>query len=95
VNGGATREFATRNANSTRYNVPRLALGVKPVIALWDTGVGYRCQVLPRAPPPVVAAFRYTVQRLNRAIGNHFGINYWRVSRIVSGTERKRARGKT
>jgi hypothetical protein len=30
-----------------------------------------------------------------RAIGEHFGIHYSRVSRIISNAERTRARGKT
>jgi hypothetical protein len=42
-----------------------------------------------------VAAFRYTARRFNRAIGDHFGIRYSRVSRIISNAERERARGKT
>jgi len=44
---------------------------------------------------PVVGVFRYTAQRFHRAIGEHFGIDCRRVSRIVSNSERQRARGKT
>jgi len=50
---------------------------------------------LPRAPQPVIAVFRYTVQRFSRRIGEHLGIHCTRVSRIESNSERQRARGKT
>ena len=52
-------------------------------------------QVLRRASFPVIAVFRYTVRRFSRRIGEHFGIDYTRVSRIESNSERQRARGKT
>jgi len=50
---------------------------------------------LRRASFPVIAVFRYTVRRFSRRIGDDFGINYSRVSRIESNSERQRARGKT
>ncbi len=41
----------------------------------WRGGVKRRGQVLPRAPIPVIAAFRYTARRVDRTIGGRFGIN--------------------
>jgi hypothetical protein len=51
VNGGATREFAARNANATRSNVPRPAGGVKTVVARCRmpgvaVGIGAGCPLI-------------------------------------------------
>jgi len=50
---------------------------------------------LPRAPFPVIAVFRQTLRCFDRTIGDEVGIKHPRAGRIVSNTERRRARGKT